>query len=428
MSNYIQTKGIDELISNCSKALDNSQRNINGDVGWHQHLESKKIGIVANSIAILYYNLLDKECPEVEKALEFIVNSQQEDFGWPYISNLPKTSNVESTCWALRALYLHKEKFEIKIDNGVKWLLSRTNIKSPIDQGWGFLSEEFPRVYHTCLVLRTLNFIKQTDKEEFQSGLLYICGLQNSDGGWGELEGKPSGIFYTSYVVVTLIQCGFSNDREIIVSAIKWLESKIIKEGLEIPPNICCLEFIEETINREKSRTPFFHFTIPHIIQAFILSGNNNSYIVYDGIKYLLATNNEGFWNHPFLEDPTIKPIWAIYDSIVAIDLFKKNYNNWNKIHHFKIWHKKIRAIRNISPIRLWDLLNPKLGRFISISFMFTIIFYSIISLYKFIPVEFIPKERGVKEFSLSVIASISASIIITIIKPIYRFIFNGNK
>jgi hypothetical protein len=428
MSRILQVKKVDALINSCTEALNKSQRHIGNSVGWHQHLLSKKVGIVANSIAILYYNLLNKDCPEAGKSREFIINAQQEDYGWPYISNLPDTSNVESTCWALKALYLNKEENVTNIDNGVKWLLGKTEIDSPIDQGWGFVSSKFSRVYHTCLVLRTLKILEKTDKVEYESGLHFIINLQNSDGGWGETQGKPSGIFYTSYAIVTLIQCGYSSSEGFIIKAIKWLESNISKEGLEAPSNVCCLEFIEESNEGKKSRTPFFHFTIPHIIQAFVLSGNQKNTIVFDGLKYLLSTNEEGFWKHPFLEDSSIKPIWAIYDSIEAISVFKNSHSNWEKIHHFKLWQKKIRVICNFNPIRLWDLLNPKIGRFISISIVLSIIIYSVITIYQFIPTEYFQEAKEIKEFSLSIMSSLIASLMIVLIKPIYGIWFNGRR
>jgi hypothetical protein len=353
MRNIILTSTINKNIAISTKAMISSQRHVEHKVGWHQHLQSKRIGIVANSIAVLFFDRLSQECPELEKTLEFIIESQQEDFGWPYISNLPDTSNTESTCWAIRALNKSGDKYQIQISNGIKWLLSKTQKDSPIDQGWGFISDKFPRVYNTCLVLRTLNELSKTESEEYESGLRWICNLQNPDGGWGEMKGKTSGIFFTSYVIVTLLKCGYSPKQSIIVNAIKWLIDNISEKGLKEPSIVCCLEFIEETNNDKKSRTPFFHFTIPHIIEAFILSGNSKNIIVFEGIQYLLNSNQEGYWKHPFIEDSSIKPIWAISDSIEALVTFKELNKNWNEIHHFKFLFSKISNVFSYNTKRL---------------------------------------------------------------------------
>ncbi len=421
MRNLIIKKEIDNLIDSCTVVMTKSHRHIGHEAGWHQHLKSKKVGIVATSIAILYFNQIEGECPEFEKALNFIVSKQKDDYGWPYISNIAEKSNTESTCWALRALNLHKDLYPIEIDNGISWLLSKLNMDSQVDQGWSFIGEPFPRTYNTCIVLRTLNELSKTSSTEFESAFCWLIDCQNKDGGWGEMNGKPSGIFYTAYAITTLIECGFVSDNQIIIKAMNWLEINIINRGWNDPTINCCLEFIEAENDGKKSRTSFFHYTIPHIILAFINTGNKRNNIVFEGVRTLQSTNEFGYWKHPFLDDTSIKPIWAIFDSVLALSSFRKEYKDWGKIHHFKFQNGKIRKMLNCNPIRFWDMINPKLITFITTTIFLTLLIFGVIKIYKIIPTEILSTHKSSIDFGLSVLSSIIASSIVYIVSLLAR-------
>lgn len=421
MRQLIISKEIDNLINSCTAVMKDSHRHVGLESGWHQHLKSKKIGIVATSIAIIYFNQLDQECPEIEKSLDFIVSKQKADYGWPYISNISEISNTESTCWALKALNLYKIKYEKEIENGIAWLLSKIDMSSSVDQGWGFIGEPFPRTYNTCIVLRTLNEISLAKGIEFESALSWLYNGQNKDGGWGEMNGKPSGIFYTSYVITTLIECGYKSSDQIISNAINWLENNVLKRGWSDPTINCCLEFIEVDNDGKKSRTSFFHYTIPHIILAFINTGQSRNQIVFEGIITLQSTNENGFWKHPFLDDSTIKPIWAISDSVLTLCSFKESFKDWKEIHHFKFWHGKIQKITICNPIRLWDLINPKLINFIATTIFLLLFIFLVIKIYNCIPPAILIEYKSSIDFGLSVLSSIIASVIIYIIRLLQK-------
>jgi len=417
----IKVRNVNRILQQSTDKIAESIRHVKGEVGWHQHLQAKKIGIVATSIALLLLNRQKKIIPERDEAYKFIVDSQNSDGGWSYISNLPDSSNTESTCWALRALNLIKDQFPEQIESGISWLMSKIQMETPDDSGWGFVGNTYPRVYNTCLVLRTLSELNHNSNEEFESGMQWLRNCQNSDGGWGEIKGNQSGLFYTSYVIVTLINCGISSNDAIITNALIWLESEVFEKGLNSPSTICTLEFIEENGDGKKSRTPFFHFAIPHIIQAYIKSGNGKNGIVFDGIQQLLKSSNNGYWKHPFLEDSKLIPIWAIYDSSEVIQEFADNYKDWKKIHHFRMWRKKIRRIRKLNPLRIWDKINPQI-----INFVFTVLIIIIairysLKIYRIIPEWLTERIDGYIDFGLSVFASIIASIIIYIMNPILR-------
>ena len=98
---------IDSIIKKSIDTMSDSIRTVDEYTGWHQHLGSNKIGIVATSMAIKFYKeLVGTLCPSEDAAKYFIYNKQNEDGGWPYISNTNGESNIEATCWALQALSL----------------------------------------------------------------------------------------------------------------------------------------------------------------------------------------------------------------------------------------------------------------------------------------------------------------------------------
>lgn len=421
MRNLILTKEIDNLIDSCTAVMTNSHRHIGLEAGWHQHLKSKKVGIVATSIAILYYNQIGGVCPEIDKALSFIVSKQKDDYGWPYISNIAEKSNTESTCWALRALNLHKDLYQKEIDNGISWLISKLNMDSQVDQGWSFIGEPFPRTYNTCIVLRTLNDLSKSSCTEFESALSWLVDCQNDDGGWGEMNGKSSGLFYTAYTISTLIECGFLSHNQILIRAINWLESNINTRGWNDPTLNCCLEFIEADNEGKKSRTSFFHYTIPHLILAFVNTGNKRNHIVFKGIRILQLTNEDGYWKHPFLDDNSIKPIWAISDSVLALSSFKNSYKDWENIHHFKFQNGKSRKILNFNPIRFWDMINPKLIKFFTTTVFLSLLILGVIKIYKQIPIDILSTHKSSIDFGLSILASIIASFIVYLVSLLTR-------
>lgn len=87
-------------------------------------------------MALLFYKTINKDAPEKELNLNFIRRKQNPDGGWPYISNTSNTSNVESTCWALLALYKYDSiLFHDQIENGVNWLLAQYEQISDSDNG-----------------------------------------------------------------------------------------------------------------------------------------------------------------------------------------------------------------------------------------------------------------------------------------------------
>jgi hypothetical protein len=410
---FLKTACIDDLINNSIKTINESIRHINTDTGWHQHLDAKKVGIVATSIALKFYSLTGKTCPEEEDAIKFILNKQNNDGGWPYISNTPDKSNVESTCWAIQALSLYEDKYSNAITKGVNWLLKHIiKINQSIDLGWGYINEQPSRTYHTCIALRTLAKKPENKAQEFESALQWLKNTQDSKGGWGESNGRPASLFFTSYAVITLIECGTETNAPSIIKALEWIENKIEEVGWNDASLTCYLEFIEQEIDSRKSRLSFFHFTLPYITMAFIKAGRQNSPIVFNSLSILKKKNLNGYWLHPFLEDSSIKPIWAIYDAISSFIMFKQKKNNWGKIIYFRLFRGKIMSITRYNPFRIIDSIGKKYWFAIRLFGGIAVFCLTAFWIYSYLSPDTNHRFGSIEQFIASIASSLIASLI----------------
>ena len=351
---HLYKKSIEEAIKRCTKTLNDNIRHIHEDVGWHQHLGSHKIGIVASAMAFLYYKKINEECPEAEQVIRSLNTKQNEDGGWPYISNTNGESNVESTCWALLALYeYNREQNAECLNKGKQWLLDQFDDKGNVDSGWPFMETDESRIYTTAFVLRVLKKLEIIEKEKYESAKMWIISSQNDDGGWGVLPDKGSNIFSTCYCILTLLECDEGVDSNIIRSAFEWLKKRM--SGINILDSSieCYLELIESGSEDKRIRIPFFHYVLPYVIVVFLKMGKKNV-VVYNSINLLLEKCKNGYIEHPMLENSRIHPIWAIYGTVFAFDAFKKSCKKWDKRYVYVLFLNRIYGFRRFNPIRFF--------------------------------------------------------------------------
>ncbi|MCM0301929.1 terpene cyclase/mutase family protein [Bacteroides fragilis] len=432
---------IDSIIKKSIDTMSDSIRTVDEYTGWHQHLGSNKIGIVATSMAIKFYKeLVGTLCPSEDAAKYFIYNKQNEDGGWPYISNTNGESNIEATCWALQALSLYDKEYQECIEKGILWLIKK-NTKKEIDTGWGFIDDSISRTYNTCFVLRTLKSIKNNHincQKEIESALKWLRDTQDNNGAWGEMQGGRSSVFFTAFVILTLIEYDREIDKPRIKKALDWLETRIKDIGLYDNSLECYLELMEGRVNNSLVRIPFFHYVLPHIICAFIKGGRHNNSIVFNGMILLKERFIDGYWNHPFVENSNLKPIWALYDSIQAFCILQQRYapiwvskaNNKgchlykkNDIKYFIVPFKKMVAVTTFNPVRLISWINKKIITFGGLTLVIAISLNLILYLYQFIPYSIKQEIDDSKDFFISIIASIIASIIIYIFQKVWKFL-----
>lgn len=350
---HLTRKEIDSRLTELTYHLNVNKRHIDNNVGWHQHLGSAKIGIVATAIALIHYKNIGEECEEQEQCLQFLVSQVRDDGGWSYISNANNVSNVESTCWALLALHRYdRVEFHDIVNNGIHWILNTIDNHNQ-DNGWPFASGSPARIYITALTLRVLYELQRSDTPEFESARHWLINAANEDGGWGALPEDGSSLFFTSFCITTLIEIGEDRKSPTLRRAFKWLKDRTRHLNMESPSFECYLEFIENGEGPTRIRIPFFHYVLPHVIIAFIKMNDSDS-ILLEFLYALYSKSKDGLIEHPDLENSKIYPIWALYDTALAFNTFKDRYDgDWNKKYLFTGLFGRLCAIRWYNPLVL---------------------------------------------------------------------------
>lgn len=384
----ILRESLDSLFSKGADVFANTQRDIAGDVGWHQHLGSGKIGIVATAMALIYYkDIAQLPCPKEKECIDFLKKTQQDDGGWSFITNSKGISNVLATCWSIRALYKYKADTDI-IDKAVSWLYSK---KQEGDFGWslfGTKSQTFP----TCFCVMTLLELGAKPEDEILcSALTWLRNTRLQDGSWADSIEKPyQSLFHTALTILCLQKANITTDLDLIKTGLDWIEAKFQTQDFSAPCYECDLELMEERVGDENIRVPYFHFTLPYVALVF-LNANRGDNVVFKCIRLLVERNEGGSWPHPFIENKKIIPIWTLYDGMLAIKVFKERMQRdvnsslfsddfhdpiENSIVYYKLYRKKIIWVRAYSPIRLTDKIGRQALRFFIVAVIIAIIVY----------------------------------------------------
>lgn len=424
---YIDSIDVNTRISELLDNLDANIRTIGNDVGWHQHLGARKIGIVASAIGLLMHKKLGTAFVKEENVIAGLANKQKTDGGWPYISNSHNESNVEATCWALLALHACNEngQYNERISQGIKWLLDQ-NPSGKDDLGWPFRENGEARVYITCFVLRTLSALDVQDDEYIEAAIHWLINIQNKNGGWGEVLGDEPSIFFTSYALLTLSELAEKTQRsfnESIDKGKKWLRSSMKGLSLETSLLSCRLEMIETENQDNKYRISFFHYVLPYVVLCYDKLGMHDK-VLFDSIKLLMDRSNGGIVEHPMLDSSKKRPIWALYGVFLALSSVVSCYDSDKLI--FVFLNRIYRIPSNWFTKCLLKLTSVWSLYIIIISFIVYFGGAEAVTLwnclYKYLVDNISPNWAN---FSMSIISSILATVIIGIFMKAKKYILN---
>lgn len=447
---YIKKSKIDNVKKECLEYLRTTQRHKDGYYGWHQHLGTNKLGIVATSMALLSYKMMDNvsNCPNYSNCLRYISNKRKSDNGWSYISNSGSVSNVEATCWAIQALLIQGPKYKDIISNAVKWILSQhtTNNITDGDAGWAYISGAEQKVYVTCLAIKTLSLAKAVVIENLQSqidtkvisAINWIKSIQKDNKGWGDSEKSDANLFHTSYVIPILIDYGnVKNTDPIIENAVNYIQTQLASNNYSSSRYECLIEFIEYNIieksqinvDSQRIRLIFFHDVLQYALIALIKSGKDCD-TIYWGIKYLCTKYRSGKVEHPLMENSKIFPIWPIYDTLLVFNEYITSHNiNWNnvKIVFPCFINRKTYIGKKFNPLSYILIVPNCLYHFVAIVILCCFLGkYKILSIFASWLSDFL--NQGSDSNMSSIICNLIASILIIILTSMFKTILKNKK
>ena len=424
---YIDSNDVKTRIAELQDNLDANIRTIGGDVGWHQHLGACKVGIVASAIGILMHKKLGTAFEKEGNVVTGLAKKQNSDGGWPYISNSQNESNVEATCWALLALHACNEysQYDEIISHGTEWVLNQ-NLSGREDQGWPFRENGKARVYITCFVLRTLSVLNVNDNEKVEAAIHWLINIQNKNGGWGEILGDEPSVFFTSYALLTLSELAGKTQRsfnESINNGKKWLSSSMKDLSLEASFLNCRLEMIESENHGNKYRVFFFHYVLPYVVLCYEKLEIHNK-VLFDSIKLLMDRSKGGVVEHPMLDNSKKCPIWALYGVFLALssivsccDSDKLIFVFLNRIYRIPSnWFTK--CLLKLASV--WSLYIIIISFIVYFGGAEAVTLWN--CLYKYLVDNISPNWAN---FSMSIISSILATVIIGIFMKAKKYILN---
>lgn len=422
----ILKESLDSIIKNGTNVIANTQRDIAGNIGWHQHLGSGKIGIVATAMALIYYKDIAKmPCPKAKECIDFLIKTQQTDGGWSFITNSKGISNVLATCWAVRALSKYDADFVV-VRRGVDWLKTK---KKEGDYGWslfGTKSQTFP----TCFcVITLLELGFKAEDELVSSALSWLRNTRLQDGSWADSPEKPyQSLFHTAITILCLQKANIVTDSNLIKKGLDWIETKFHDQDISAPCYECDLELMEERVNEENTRVPYFHFILPYVALVF-MNAKKGDNVVFDCIHLLIDRNECGSWPHPFIENKKIIPIWTLYDGMLAIKAFNERMQSivngaifsddfhdpiGNTIVYYKMSRKKIRWVRAYSPCRLIDKIGRPILKFLIVVAAIAILVY--FAMQHTDKIGQILSDEGTSSIAIAIITSFIASVLYAVL------------
>lgn len=329
------------VVDEAFEYLGSQQSTSNGKRGWHQFLESGKIGNIATAQILILYLSFMREIPSLDACLASFEENRREIIwknekivGWSYLSSGPPVPCIEPTCWVSLAYQALSIPETVKLQSEVHAFLNATKIKSQDGVSWGYTPWTEPRVSPTCTAIRVLSRIG--DLELVAKASRWLLSARNSQGLWGAAPKANTTITHTSLAVLALKEAGYATTNPVLINGYSFLKSRLqrwlssnkpfetqrsdligFSEIVEVPP----------FPHLAYQPTRLQYFFNPDLLSAIALSTNEDahfSYLEAVGIQAIKDWDTIR-WKHTLLREHQLVTSWSFFDHMIALEpLYRK--------------------------------------------------------------------------------------------------------
>lgn len=315
-----------------------SQRsNVNGKSGWHQFLESGKVGNIATAQILILHRKYNREIPALDSILTSLKGERRQIVwkdemvaGWSYLSSGPPVPCIDLTCWVCLAYQAICVEETQEVELNTHSFLKATQIASQRGTSWGFVPWTEPRVLPTCVAIRVLS--KVHDHDLVNNAVRWLLAARDSQNAWGPTATSSATLTHTAAALLALREAGYNPHNPVLSDGYaflakglrNWLAAKRPRtwsddsvgfaEIIDIPP---CLPF-------EQRPTRIQYYFNPLLLSAIALCSNSGQFLPYAEAVAIETLREwpETRWKHPFLQGHHHVTSWSIFDHLLVLEPF----------------------------------------------------------------------------------------------------------
>jgi len=188
------------------------QRNsTTGHGGWYRRLgEAGRLGYVATAQMTIFANAVSPNEDQLDKSMKFLLDSQNPDGGWPFVTNTVGQSVLDATAWALIALSKLSSRPSFAVHHGAIGTAVARGSQFIRDSelpsgGWGIIRGSHWRAFSTAMALRALISAgaNATDIAADSSARSLVSNIDPNTGAWSDSKQNLS-IAITSTAILAL--------------------------------------------------------------------------------------------------------------------------------------------------------------------------------------------------------------------------------
>lgn len=335
------------VIDEVFEYLASQQNTANGKSGWHQFLESGKVGNIATAQILISHRTYDREVSALDSCLMSLKDSRREITwnggtisGWSYLSSGPAVPCVEPTCWVYLAYQTMRPQDSQQVELDVHSFLKATQVVSEHGVAWGFVPWAEPRVLPTCGAIRVLSKIH--DDGLVSSAVRWLLAARNSRNAWGPTSTSSATLTHTAAAILALREAGcnphnpvLSDGYTFLAKGLKeWLVAKQPRTWSEDSAGFVEIIDVPSCSPFEDRPTRIQYYFNPLLRAAVALCSNSEQFLPYVEAVAIEALRDWPVtrWKHPFLQGHQHVTSWSIFDHLAVLAPFRIKWFGDNRI------------------------------------------------------------------------------------------------